>query len=128
MRLVEDPSKFLSTVQVGITLIGILAGAYGGATLAEYLAVELRRIPSIQPYADGVSFAVVVVFITYLSLIIGELVPKRIALVNAERIAALVSRPMGMIAALGAPWSGCSASRPTWFSACSASTRSSRPR
>ncbi|QQP91098.1 HlyC/CorC family transporter [Skermanella sp. TT6] len=103
MRLVEDPSKFLSTVQVGITLIGILAGAYGGATLAGYLAVELRGIPAIQPYADGVSFAVVVVLITYLSLIIGELVPKRIALVNAERIAAVVSRPMGLIAALGAP-------------------------
>ncbi|WP_158046439.1 hemolysin family protein [Skermanella pratensis] len=103
MRLVDDPSKFLSTVQVGITLIGILAGAYGGATLAGYLAVELRRIPAIQPYADGVSFAVVVAFITYLSLIIGELVPKRIALVNAERIAALVARPMGFVAMLGAP-------------------------
>jgi putative hemolysin len=103
VRLVEDPSKFLSTVQVGITLIGILAGAYGGATLAEYLAVELREIPAIAPYADGVSFAVVVVAITYLSLIIGELVPKRIALVNAERIASFVARPMGVIATIGAP-------------------------
>jgi putative hemolysin len=103
VRLVEDPSKFLSTVQVGITLIGILAGAYGGATFAGYLAVELRRFPAIEPYADGISIAVVVVSITYLSLIIGELVPKRIALVNAERIAAMVARPMGIIATMGAP-------------------------
>ena len=103
VRLVEDPSKFLSTVQVGITLIGILAGAYGGATFAGYLAVELREFPLIEPYADGISIAVVVMSITYLSLIIGELVPKRIALVNAERIAATVARPMGIIATLGAP-------------------------
>jgi putative hemolysin len=103
VRLVEDPSKFLSTVQVGITLIGILAGAYGGATFAGYLAVELRRFPAIEPYADGVSIAAVVVIITYLSLIIGELVPKRIALVNAERIAAVVARPMGGVATMGAP-------------------------
>jgi putative hemolysin len=103
VRLVEDPSKFLSTVQVGITLIGILAGAYGGATFAGYLAVELREFPPIEPYADGISIAVVVVSITYLSLIIGELVPKRIALVNAERIAAMVARPMGIVATMGAP-------------------------
>ena len=103
VRLVEDPAKFLSTVQVGITLIGILAGAYGGATFAGYLAVELREFPRIEPYADGISIAVVVVSITYLSLIIGELVPKRIALVNAERIAAMVARPMGIVATMGAP-------------------------
>jgi len=103
IRLVEDPSKFLSTVQVGITLIGILAGAYSGATLAGYLAVELREIEAVAAYADGLSIALVVVTITYLSLIVGELVPKRIALVNAERIAAFVARPMGLVALLGAP-------------------------
>jgi putative hemolysin len=103
VRLVEDPSRFLSTVQVGITLVGIFAGAYGGATLAGYLAEYLRTIAVLAQYADGLSIALVVMFITYLSLIIGELVPKRIAMINAERIAAAVARPMGMLSTIGAP-------------------------
>ena len=103
LLLARDPTQFLSTVQVGITLVGVLAGAFGGATLAEKLASELTAVAWLAPYADRVAFAIVVAFITYLSLIIGELVPKRIALRNPERVAALVARPMGFIARWARP-------------------------
>ena len=104
LRLAEDPTGFLSTVQVGITLIGIFAGAYSGATLSEPLAdgaapgARARRA-SPAPLA----FALVVIATTYLSLIIGELVPKRLALRNAEGIAALVSGPMTVLSVVGRP-------------------------
>lgn len=103
LMLAEDPTGFLSTVQVGITLVGIFAGAYGGATLAEPLAVLLRRVPQIGGSADDLALGIVIVAITYLSLIAGELVPKRIALNNAERIAALVAAPMHLLAKAGRP-------------------------
>ncbi|WP_225770275.1 hemolysin family protein [Inquilinus sp. Marseille-Q2685] len=103
LALAEDPNRLLSTVQVGITLIGIFAGAFGGATLSARLRDWLVTLPVIGPWADSVSFALVVVAITYLSLIVGELVPKRIALNHAEGIAARVARPMQMVAAIGAP-------------------------
>jgi putative hemolysin len=101
--LAEDPGNFLSTVQVGITLIGILAGAYSGATLAGQLDDWLATLPYVGDAADSVAIAIVVVGVTYLSLIVGELVPKRIALNNPERIAAAVARPMMLLAKLGAP-------------------------
>lgn len=103
LDLIEDPNRFLSTVQVGITLVGIFAGAFGGATIAGALAEELRDVPVIGPYAGGFSLALVVGTITYLSVVIGELVPKRIALQYAERISALVARPMQGVAVLAAP-------------------------
>lgn len=103
LRLHDDPSRFLSTVQIGISLVGILAGAYGGATLSEPLADSLRSLPALARYADAIAIAVVVAGITYLSLIAGELVPKRLALANAERIAAFVARPMGLLAKAAAP-------------------------
>ncbi|MGZ8995961.1 MAG: hemolysin family protein, partial [Rhodospirillales bacterium] len=103
LRLAEDPTGFLSTVQVGITLVGIFAGAYGGATLAEPLASALRPIPQLSEMADDLALGIVIVAITYLSLIAGELVPKRIALNNAERIAALVAAPMHLLARVGRP-------------------------
>jgi putative hemolysin len=102
-ELSQSPTKFLSTVQVGITLIGILSGAYGGATIAEELAALLRGYPAIATYSEGVAFAIVVVAISYLSVIIGELVPKRIALSNPERFAALVARPVTMLSRIAAP-------------------------
>lgn len=92
--LTTDPSHFLSTVQVGITLIGILAGAYGGATVAAALSRWLSGFPALAPYAEALGFGLVVVAITYLSLIIGELVPKRLALSRPEAIAITVSGPM----------------------------------
>ncbi len=103
LDLAEAPNKFLSTVQVGITLIGILAGAFGGATISEKLAENLERFPLLAPYSQGLSFGIVVMVITYLSLIVGELVPKRLALNNPEVIAASVAIPMRAIAAFASP-------------------------
>src|SRR3546814_2092129 len=88
VRLIDDPSRFLATVQIGITLVGILAGAFGGATLAYRLGDWLNGFPALAPNGDSIAIAVVVVVIAYLSLIAGELVPKRIALTNPERVAA----------------------------------------
>lgn len=103
LRLIGDPSGFLSTVQIGITLVGILAGAFGGATLADRLGDWLDTIPALAPHGDRIGIGIVVVAITYLSLIIGELVPKRVALANPERVAAMVARPMSQLARVAAP-------------------------
>ncbi|MDP9364182.1 MAG: hemolysin family protein [Chloroflexota bacterium] len=103
LELAAEPDRFLSTVQIGITLIGILAGAYGGAALSAPLADALARVPGLAPYAGGVAVAVVVTLITYLSLVVGDLVPKRLALLNAEGIAVAVARPMWILCRLAAP-------------------------
>ncbi|MEK0082539.1 hemolysin family protein [Benzoatithermus flavus] len=103
LALIENPGRFLSSVQIGITLIGVLAGAFSGATLAGHLAVELRRLGIGPGLADTVAVVVVVAAVTYLSLIVGELVPKQVALRNPERIAALVARPMGLLGRIAAP-------------------------
>lgn len=103
LKLAEDPGRFLSSVQIGITLIGILTGAYGGATIAESLGNRLDAMPAIAPYGHLLAVAVVVVVITYLSLVLGELVPKRIALASPERIAMLVSGPLLFVAIVGKP-------------------------
>ncbi len=93
LDLAENPNRFLSTVQIGIALIGIVTGAIGGATLSGPLSGVLDNIPGLEPYAERVSVFVVVILITYLSLVIGELVPKRLALQQAENIAAWLHRP-----------------------------------
>jgi putative hemolysin len=103
LRLAEDPTGFLSTVQIGITLIGIVAGAYSGATFAGPLSDLLDKIPLIAPWSDPLAFLLVVIITTYLSLIVGELVPKRLALQNGERIAAFVAGPMTTLASIGTP-------------------------
>jgi putative hemolysin len=103
MKLASSPGHFLSTVQVGITLIGILAGAFGGTTVAEKLAVYLKVYPALAPYAATISLFVVVLLITYCSLIIGELVPKRLALTHPEQIASAVAGPMAFLARLASP-------------------------
>lgn len=103
IELAEDPTLFLSTVQIGITLVGIVAGAYSGATLSAPLAAVLDEWSLIAPYAYAVAVTIVVASITYCSLIIGELVPKRIAMNHAEAIAMRVSLPMAIIAKIGAP-------------------------
>ncbi|WP_019498072.1 hemolysin family protein [Pseudanabaena sp. PCC 6802] len=103
LKLANDPNDFLSTVQIGITLIGILSGAVGGATIAQRLKVGFDAIPALHPYSEGISVAIVVAVITYLSLTIGELVPKRIALNNPEQIACNVARPMRFLSRLTAP-------------------------
>jgi magnesium and cobalt exporter, CNNM family len=103
LELAGNPGPFLSTVQIGITLVGILAGAFGGATIAEKLAPPLKSFPAIEPYADKVSFGLVVLVITYLSLVIGELIPKRLALHSPEKIASRVAEPMKKLSGLTSP-------------------------
>jgi len=103
LDLAANPSNFLSTVQVGITLVGVLAGAFGGARISQVLAESLRDVRWIGPHAEPIAFGLVVSAITYLSLIVGELVPKQIALGNPERIASFMSRPMRAVARIGRP-------------------------
>lgn len=104
LKLADEPTRFLSSVQVGITLIGILAGAYGQATIAAELDALLETVPGFAPYSEAVSTGLVVVVITYLSLIVGELVPKRIALIMPEGIAAVVARPLSLLAVVMGPF------------------------
>jgi putative hemolysin len=103
LSLANTPNRFLSTVQVGITLIGVLAGALGGAALAVPLADLLRRIEPLAPYASGIAITLVVLAITYLSLVIGELVPKRVALNDPEGIARAIARPMRLLSIVVSP-------------------------
>ena len=103
LRLATSPNDLLSTVQIGITLIGILSGAVGGATLSGRLKPLIDAIPPLRPWSEPLSLALVVSAITYLSLVIGELVPKRIALNNPEAIACAVARPMRWLSRWGAP-------------------------
>lgn len=103
LRLAEDPGKFLSTVQVGITLVGTLAGAYGGATIAAKFAPLLDEIAWINPYGNTVALVLVVTLITFLSVVIGELIPKQLALKNSEALAMFVARPMHLLSRIAAP-------------------------
>lgn len=103
LDLIDNPGRLLSTVQIGITLIGVLAGTFSGATLAERLAATLLAQGLSPGLAEALAFGVVVSAVTYLSLIVGELVPKQYALARAERIAALVARPLRLLAKLSAP-------------------------
>jgi len=103
LELVNNPTQLLSTVQVGISAIGVVTGAYGGATIAQSLAYYVKPLPLIGAYAGAISLAVVVTAITYISLIIGELVPKRIALNNPEPIAMAIAVPMNFFSKMFAP-------------------------
>lgn len=103
LELAQHPNKLLSTVQIGITLIGILAGAYGGTTIANQLGEHLKTIPVIAPYSDALAFGLVVGIITFLSLIIGEIVPKRIALISPEKIAVGIAKPMSLLSTFASP-------------------------
>lgn len=103
LALAADPGKFLSTVQIGITLIGILAGAYSGASLGGPVAERLEWLGMPAKWADPLGFALVIGITTYVSLVIGELVPKQFALRSPEPIAILMARPMTWLAKLTAP-------------------------
>jgi magnesium and cobalt exporter, CNNM family len=104
LELANSPNRFLSIVQIGISLIGVLSGAVGGATIAEPLGDALSSAgPGLAPYAGAISFGVVVGSITYLSLILGELVPKRLALNGAEAVASRVAGPMRFLSTLASP-------------------------
>lgn len=103
LQLIDQPTRFLSTVQIGITLIATLVGAFGGATLAKELALALENVPFLANYSEPLALALVVTAITYLSLVLGELVPKRLGLSNPERIAAFIARPMRWLSVLTTP-------------------------
>lgn len=103
LRLVDHPGRFLSTVQIGITLVGIIAGAFSGATLGQRLGAWLNSFAAIAPHGNSVGIGITVLGITYLSLIVGELVPKRIALARPERIASMVAGPMRALSWIAAP-------------------------
>jgi putative hemolysin len=103
LRLQANPEQFLSTVQVGISLVGVLAGAFGGASLAGYVRPVLAAVPVLAEHAEEIAFGLVVAFITYLSLIIGELVPKNLALRSPEAIACAMARPMHWLSRVAAP-------------------------
>ncbi len=103
LELAESPSRFLATVQIGITLVGVFTGAFGAATIARPLADLLGQVPALRPYALPLAVGAVVVGITYVSLLLGELVPKRIALHSPERVAGSVAPLMHGLAALARP-------------------------
>jgi putative hemolysin len=104
LHLKDDPSKFLSTVQVGITMIGIFSGAYSGVTIAEPLADYLAAaFPQISIHADDIAITLVVTIVTYLSLIIGELVPKQIALRYADNVTIIIAMPILLLSGLAKP-------------------------
>ena len=104
LHMQDDPNRFLSTSQIGITLIGILAGAFGGATVAGQIAEQLNAlVPALRPYNQSIALLLIVLLTTYLSLVIGELVPKRLALQNPERITLAIMPLMRGLAAVTAP-------------------------
>lgn len=103
LELANAPNPFLSSVQIGITLVGILAGAFGGGALTEWIAAQLNTIPVISPYSRSIALGIVVLGITYFSVIIGELVPKRLALGHPETIAMLMAPPMRLLLKVCAP-------------------------
>ena len=103
LSLATDPDRFLATTQIGITLISILTGAYGERTLTARLSMRLSASPSLGPYAESFAFGIVVVMITYVSLVAGELLPKRLALHNPERIAMAMAGFMQFLSKLCSP-------------------------
>ena len=103
VQLCKNPTRFLSTVQIGISLMGILSGVYGGAIVASYLENLLVKSPFLEPYAKSISLSVVVLAITFLFLVVGEIIPKRLAMLRPERIATIFSGPMYLLSIIAAP-------------------------
>lgn len=104
LELASSPNKFLSTVQIGITLVGLLTGIYSGENITNDLDTWLQQFPSIQPYAHSIAVVIILVVITFFTLVLGELVPKRIGLNSPEAIAKLVAKPMKVVSTVTAPF------------------------
>lgn len=104
LKLASEPDKFLSTIQIGITLIGILTGLYSGEAFAGGLAALIGHSSVLAPYALGIAKTTIVVVVTYLTLIFGELLPKRIGMGRAERVSMLIARPMNLLSAVASPF------------------------
>ena len=102
-ELSDDPQRFLPTVQIGITLVSVLAGVFGGARITARLEEWLTTLPALAPFASSLAFTAVVVLTTYLTLVVGELVPKQLALRHPERIAAVVAPGLQVLARIGSP-------------------------
>ncbi len=103
LNLAENPNRFIPTVQVGITLIGVLTGAVGGAVFSGSLAAQMQKIPALVPYAHSASLAIVVILITFFSMLVGELVPKQLAIHNAEKVASWIAGFMIFVSRLFTP-------------------------
>jgi putative hemolysin len=103
LHLANDPNQFLGTVQIGITLLAILSGAFGESVFSKHFSPLLSFIPWLAPYSEAIASILAVLVITYLTLVIGELVPKRLALNNPERIASAVASPMQMLSLVTSP-------------------------
>lgn len=103
LKLLNDPSQFLAAIQIGITAIGVFAGAFGGANIAKQLAVQLNNFPALAPYSESISIGFVVFIVTLLSLVLGELVPKRLALGHADSISLAVAKPIGWLSTFAKP-------------------------
>ncbi|HEX6914643.1 MAG TPA: hemolysin family protein [Chitinophagaceae bacterium] len=104
LELANHPDTFLSTVQIGITLIGILTGIFSGQKITGDIAAWLKQYPSVADYSNGIATTIVVVVVTYLTLVLGELLPKRIGLANPEKIAKMASRPMRFVSMVTYPF------------------------
>ena len=103
IKLANDPNNFLAAAQIGITLIAIISGAFGEKTISDFIEPLLQQIPILHPYSEGLAFGIAVLTITYLTLILGELVPKRLALNSPESIARTVAAPMNVLSKMTAP-------------------------
>ena len=104
LELSENPTKFLSTVQIGITLIGILLGIYSGENLTKNVETFLIQFDYVKPYAYNISVGIIVMFITYLSILLGELIPKKLGLIFPEPIAIVLARPMKVLSIITSPF------------------------
>lgn len=104
LLLASQPDKFLSTIQIGITLIGILTGLYSGEAFAHDFSVVVAHVPMFEPYALGIAKTTIVIIVTYLTLIFGELVPKRIGMRCAEKVSMLVAKPMNFLSMVASPF------------------------
>jgi putative hemolysin len=100
LRIQDNPGDFLSTVQIGITLVGTTASAIGGVGIVRFLAPQIAHFPVLRPYAEGIALTGVVLLIAYFTLVFGELVPKRLALLNAEKMALTLSAPLNTLSRL----------------------------
>lgn len=104
LDLSENPTRFLSTVQIGITLIGVLLGIYSGETLTKDLSTLLASVAFLKPYAGPLATALVVIIVTYFSIVIGELIPKRLGMTFPEPIILFLAKPMAVLSKLTAPF------------------------
>lgn len=103
LELANNPTDFLSTVQIGITMVGILAGVFGGATIANQLGAQISQVPLLAPYSDAIAIGTVVLVITYFTLVLGELAPKSLALTQPEVFAIRIGTPMRSLSRIASP-------------------------